>query len=393
MFILLYLLLSLNHTLLPQDTLHVSFVLDMRQPLKQGWLDPANDRVGLRGDLAPLNWGQSSYASDENQDGLYEVTLPFVLKADSAVVAFKIKVDGSDHPDDGWQAGRNHFFTLLKDEDKYITLAWQDQAAPPKPSFSGTIDIIEEFESSPLKSRSIYVYLPPDYHSSESKYPVLYMHDGQNIFDASSAGQEWRMDEWAEQLIAEGTIQPMIIVGIGNTSDRIAEYTPTAQARSSQNIPMGGLGNEYTKLLIQRIKPFIDQRYRTLPDRTHTALGGSSLGGLISMYMGLQHPEMFGQLLVVSPSVWWDDRVIISMVGDMKSTLRPRIWLDAGTAEGPNVVQDTRDLQQALLDKGWKDSELHVQFFEGAGHNERAWSERAGLLLRFVDTGFRSSYE
>lgn len=468
--ILLLLLISFTQSLWSQDTLRVPFILDMREPLREGWLNPENERVGLRGDFYPLSWGKTHYASDVDQDGLYEITIPFVLSTDSTFLAYKIKVDGSNNPDDGWQAGRNHTLKLNRISQTTVKLSWTDQATPPPPSFTGNVQVVQDFDSSPLKSRNLYIYLPPGYKDSGKSYPVLYMHDGQNIFDASEAGQEWRMDEWAESLIADGEIEPMIIVGVGNTSDRILEYTPTEQiwehrltrvesdtsigftgsfldegnlliqfkqAADTQFVmvpdsdewqpifpintitwyqsqsgiffelnpdnnevldhikaykpAMGGEGPLYAAFLLNTVKPYIDLHYRTLPDAAHTAVGGSSLGGLISMHMALEYPDQIGHFLVVSPSVWWDNRIILQQVRSSQASIRPRIWLDAGTDEGPQVVPNTKDLYDQLLNSGWKESDIHYEIFEKAQHTERAWSERAGSMLRFINTGFSSN--
>lgn len=151
--------------------------------------------------------------------------------------------------------------------------------------------------------RDIAVYLPPGYGSTRSvRYPVLYMHDGQNLFDAASAfgGVEWGVDETAERLIAAGRIAPLIVVGICNTPDRLLEYTPVADVRHG-----GGGAESYGRFLIEELKPAIDSTYRTLPDREHTGVAGSSLGGLVSLHLGIAYPEVFSRLGVVSPAVGW----------------------------------------------------------------------------------------
>jgi hypothetical protein len=154
------------------------------------------------------------------------------------------------------------------------------------------------------RPRDVVVYLPPGYDEEPARrYPVLYMHDGQNLFDPETAfvrGQHWRLGEMADMLIAEGRVEPLVIVGVYHTGHgRVHEYTPTKDARIG-----GGEARLYGRLLVEG-SPFIDARYRTDPARERTGLGGSSLGGLVSMFLGLRHADVFGQLAVMSPSVWW----------------------------------------------------------------------------------------
>jgi len=254
---------------------------------------------------------------------------------------------------------------------------------PPRPGMAGEFEIHKGFQSKLLAApRNVIVYLPPGYTGgNRHSYPVLYMQDGQNLFDPATgfAGQEWRLDETLEQLIAAGKIPPLIVVGIYNTgTQRINEYT-------------SGLGDKpplYARMVVEELKPFIDSHYRTLPGPENTGLGGSSLGALISLEIGLKYPQVFGKLAVMSPSVWWDSEVILRELEKFEGAARPRIWLDIGTAEGRNpetTAGDARLLRDALAGKGWKTGG-NLSYFEaeGAAHNERAWSERAGRMLEYL---------
>ncbi len=233
------------------------------------------------------------------------------------------------------------------------------------------------------------VYLPPGYDAQpDARFSVLYLHDGQNVFDGETAyvrGQEWFVDETAENLISHGAIQPLIIVGVYNTgSHRLDEYTPTPDSRLGH----GGKASLYGRMLIEELKPFIDITYRTQKDAAHTALGGSSLGGLVTLFIGLRFPKVFGKLAIMSPSVWWDKRTILYDVRHL--TVKPplKIWLDIGTAEGQKpqrIVGDVRKLRDALIRKGWKEGhDLCYVEAEGAGHNEGAWASRVGSMLAFL---------
>ena len=249
---------------------------------------------------------------------------------------------------------------------------------------SGNIRKHEKFASQHLQSRDVLVYLPPGYDADPTRrYPVLYMHDGQNLFDPATAfGEDWKVDSTAESLIQKGEMEPIIIVGIANTGEkRIDEYTPTKDEKKQQ----GGEADKYGQMLVAELKPFIDRLYRTLPEAANTGLGGSSLGGLISMHLGLTHSQVFGKLAVLSPSVWWDGREIVHEVEALQSKLPLRIWLDAGTKEGPEVTNDARLLRDALVAKGWKlDDDLRYFEAEGGEHNEHAWGARLDIVLKYL---------
>jgi len=443
------------------DTLRAA--LDLRGPIAVGWLAPAAEAVGLRGDLAPLSWGATTTATDPDGDGIYHAAIPFVLPADTVTVSLKIKVDGAAAPNDGWQEGRNHTVRMVRGEGGDLALAWGDVPAPPPSTVTGRVDRIPDVAGAGLAPRDVFVYLPPGYADTDRRYPVLYLHDGQNVFDAAAAGAEWGMDEAAQTLIAAGEIEPMIVVGVANTPSRTDEYTPTprrwrhvlertapptadgplgpltgtfavdddvlviaadddgltadipgeggvqrleaqpggrffhpqagitfgfqdADGRVDRVIatkpPEGGLADRYGELLVETVKPLVDRLYRTRPDAAHTGLGGSSLGGLVSMHLGLRHPDVFGRLLVASPSVWWDDRWILGAVASAPAPGAQRIWLDMGTAEGDGMVAGARALRDALSAAGWTD--IRYVEAEGAAHTERAWAERAPDMLRFL---------
>ena len=234
--------------------------------------------------------------------------------------------------------------------------------------------------------RDVLVYLPPGYEADRRRrYPVLYLHDGQNLFDGATSfipGQEWRVDETAQALILSHAIEPVIIIGIYNTGrERIEEYTPSADPK----FKVGGKADLYGRLIVEELKPFVDSHYRTKRGAADTGLGGSSLGGLVTMYLGLRYPKVFGKLAVVSPSVWWDDYRIIREVQALRAKPHTRIWLDMGTDEGANATDGARLLRDALAGKGWQ-LDRDLKYFEavGAKHSEAAWAERVEPFLRFL---------
>lgn len=247
------------------------------------------------------------------------------------------------------------------------------------------------FERVPFESRSlnavrdVTVYLPPGYDERpDRRYPVLYMHDGQNLFEADRAfipGQHWRLNEAADQAIADRRAEAMILVGIDNGGpERIDEYTPTHDPRKNA----GGRADDQGQMIIEELKPMIDSRFRTQPEGAHTGIGGSSLGGLLSLHLALKHPEVFGRASVMSPSVWWHDRVILNDVDAFPHQTRPRIWLDIGAREGLEALRDARLVRDKLRARGWTDENFHFHEDKRGDHSERAWAGRAKLMLEFL---------
>jgi predicted alpha/beta superfamily hydrolase len=234
--------------------------------------------------------------------------------------------------------------------------------------------------------RRISVYLPPQYANEPSRhFPVFYLHDGQNLFDARTSyipGHTWRAGKTADWLNQANQIQPLILVGIANTGlRRMPEYTPTRDFKMG-----GGEGHRYGQLIVEELMPFIHRTYRTSTGPENTGLGGSSLGGLISLYLGLQCPEVFGRLGVLSPSVWWDQRSILTFVREFDPTRpRPRIWLDIGTAEGQRHVRDSELLSRLLQKQGWRlGVDLAFDKVDGGFHSEDAWADRFDQVLKFL---------
>ena len=250
----------------------------------------------------------------------------------------------------------------------------------------------EEFPSDLLENRRrITVILPPGYDHCAARYPVLYLHDGQNLFEDHEAafGVSWRAQATAEQLTLASRITPVILVGIANTPARLDEYAPYRNERGT-----GGRGDLYSRFVLEEVKPFVDAHYRTLPGRKHTAVGGSSMGGLISLYLAWRYTSAIGQAVVMSPSLWWDEVAILrDLVGEQTWMRKVRFWLDVGTREGrssnrghvPVMVQHARDLVERFDNNGLIPGR-HYYYWEAAGgeHNEAAWAARFDKVLLFL---------
>lgn len=275
-----------------------------------------------------------------------------------------------------------------------VGLLWGGNSAAQLPhTLTGDVRLHANFHSKTLNNdRSVIVYLPPDYKKNKrTRYPVFYMQDGQNLFDGATSyipGQEWRVDETAEALIKSRQIGPLIIVGIYNTGvERVNEYTAAADPKYKA----GGKADLYGRFIVEELKPFIDATYRTKTDAKHTGLGGSSLGGLISLYLGLRYPNVFTRIAVVSPAVWWADNQIVHYTENQTRKPPLYIWLDIGTKEGRDAaeaqrtVDGARLLKTTLEKKGWHQGK-DFKYLEAAGaeHNEKAWAARTAAILEFL---------
>ena len=244
----------------------------------------------------------------------------------------------------------------------------------------------ERFPSRFLRNqRDLIVYLPPCYDDQPSRrFPVLYLQDGQKLFDGATSfipGMDWHIGHTADECIREGRVEPLIIVGIYNAGkQRLSEYTPTRAPRLG-----GGSANRYGKFLLEEVWPFVMRNHRVLDGAANTGIGGSSLGGLVSLYLGLRQPQIFGRIAALSPSVWWNQRTIMRFVEAAPVHPLPRIWLDIGTREGARIVDDVERFRDILLRKGWHMGfDLHYERIEGAEHNEAAWAQRVGPFLEFL---------
>jgi predicted alpha/beta superfamily hydrolase len=273
----------------------------------------------------------------------------------------------------------------------YLIFGEPSRFSMPKDTLTGNIKRHRAFPSKILGNRrDILVYLPRGYRRlSRRCYPVLYLNDGQNVFDAATSfsGVEWGVDETAERLIKENVIEPLIVVAVANTGEkRVDEYTPTRgviDTKAKRKRRSKGLARKYGHFLMDELKPYIDRKYRTNPGAEFTGLGGSSLGGLATLAIGILYPQAFSRLMVMSPSIWWDDFVIYRLVESIEQKPPLKIWLDTGTAE-PGW-EDARGLLDLLIEKGWK-PQKDIQYMEaqGANHSEASWAARVEPALRFL---------
>ena len=328
--------------------------------------------VALRGDGAPLTWS-TGVKLTQAADGSFTYT--FATPPPSRV-EFKPLLD-----DATWSHGPNYAVEPGHTVDVY-------------PHFFATkgkvVKLFNAFHSNALNNdRVVWAYLPPSYDENPgARYPVLYMHDGQNLFDPSLAfgGNEWMVDETLDAAI-EGdgkTVKPIreiIVVGPENDAQRIYEYTPTFDATENG----GGGGDLYLKMLVGELKPAVDGMLRTLPGRDTTGVMGSSLGGLISVYAGIKHPATYGIVGAMSPSTWWDNRVILGDVMQMgPQPARPELlYVDCG--DPGDDSDNTKQLVADYLSLGYVEGQDFFHVYQaGAQHNEVYWAQRLPAALAFL---------
>jgi len=254
--------------------------------------------------------------------------------------------------------------------------------------------VYENFKSEYVKSRNVEVWLPENY-SKEKKYPVLYMHDGQNVFNplTSYTGIDWGADETMDSLISEGKVREAIIVAAWCTDLRFNEYMPNIELSDDQKellkqrTESALLSDSYLKFMVEELKPFIDKNYSTLPDRENTMIMGSSMGGLISFYALCQYPETFGAAGCISTH--WpiaDGAVIKALAEKIPSPNTHRFYFDYGTATLDSLYEPYQIQADSIFaSKGYrKGVNYDSRKFEGAEHNERAWRNRLRIPLTFL---------
>lgn len=358
---------------------------------------PAADTIHVAGDFQGWNPGDPTYALTPEGGNVHTITLEFDA---GTVLLFKF-TRGSWATVEKSPTGEeiaNRVLTVNEDRTYALNVPrWADDSGEVPRTLTG--DVTEHTVPGLLDGRRVWVYLPPGYHDADEDYPVHYMLDGQNVFDVSTSFVgEWEVDETCEALIAAGEMAPVIVVALDNgQGDRLHEYTPTVDPGRGA----GGGAADHFAAILGTLKPWVEANYRVKTGPEHTGFSGSSLGGLMSLYAALHHGDVFGRVGAISPSIWWDGRVILDMV-DARPKPTVRLWVDMGTDEGSTqqndqaYVDDLLLLKSKLIAKGFVENEdLVVYVDEGAQHNEASWARRYDEVLRYLfppdRTGVRSA--
>jgi predicted alpha/beta superfamily hydrolase len=345
---------------------------------------PAGSKVFITGNHEKLGtWNAGAVALEKQADESWSRTVSF---PDGSELEFKI-TRGS------WQTEavnaegivlQNFRLRVVSNETvRIIVENWRDVLHKEvshkiEGQITGTVRYHRQVEGEGIKPRNVVVWLPPSYGKSPKKrYPVLYVHDGQNAFDPATSflGVDWQIDETADRLIREGKLQEIIVVGIWNTEDRREEYSDTVKGRA------------YMRFIVEKLKPFIDREYLTLPEREHTAVMGSSMGGLISFLLVWSYPQVFSQAACLSPAfVYRDVDATLSVESYTGLDKHIRIYMDNGGVGLDDQLQPgCEKMLQALQAKGFRLGE-NLDWYRdpAAEHSERAWSKRVWRPLMFL---------
>ncbi|MBN1425157.1 hypothetical protein JXA88_11430, partial [Candidatus Fermentibacteria bacterium] len=335
---------------------------------------PENAQVYVVGNLSSIgSWRPGATPLFIQADGAWERSFFFPV---GTLLEYKITLGSWDHEalrGDG-SVPDNSMHTVIGDTVlTTVVPAWKEER-PLSGGITGTTHTHPAMRGKGLLPRDIHVWLPPGYDEETVGYPVIYMHDGQQVFDptTSSFGADWRVDEVASELIGMGALPSIIVVAINNTGDRYAEYSDTDK------------GAAYRRFVISTLKPFIDRTYRTLPDREHTAVMGSSMGGLAAFLLVWHHADVFSRAACLSPAFFLDD--LRKTSAGPAPALPVRLYLDNGGIGLEHWLQAGCDRMLEILQrKGMVVGENLIWFQDiEAEHNEEAWAERVWRPLSFM---------
>jgi predicted alpha/beta superfamily hydrolase len=349
-------------------TLHaqVTFILDSIPDYT-----PVGDEIFIVGDFNNWNPGQTEYVLTKNNNDKWSITL--AEQPHGLVILFKFTRGNWETVEKGPDGEEidNRSFSFGNGLTKHLVVHnWAEGGG--ESTAAENVAIIDEAFYMPQldRTRRIWIYLPPGYENTELNYPVMYMHDGQNLFDAqTSFAGEWEVDESLNKLSAEGYQVP-IVVGIDNGGgERIDEYSPWINPQYG-----GGEGEQYIEFIVETLKPFIDENYRTFSDRENTAIMGSSLGGLISHYGTLAHQDIFSKAGIFSPSYWFSDS-LWSFTSDAGKQGAIRFYLMCGGMEEESTVPNMLNMADTLKAMGFTDDKVKTKVVPLGQHNENLWRQ------------------
>ncbi len=337
---------------------------------------PPADTLFIAGDFNGWQPKSLQHKLSKNEDGKWAVTLP--AQAEQTKINFKF-TRGSwatvEKGASGQEIG-NRSFTFGNNKTVDIAIAnWADGGGGGASTAASNVKILSTDFSMPQfnRTRRIWIYLPPDYETSGIRYPVLYMHDGQNLFDVRTAySGEWSVDETLNTLAASGKRVP-IVVGVDNGGgNRIGEYTPWKNTQYG-----GGDGEKYMQFIVETLKPHIDKIFRTLPDRENTGIMGSSLGGLISHYGALKYQSVFSKAGLFSPAYWFSDS-IWEFVRNNGKQHNMKIFQLCGSNESSSMVSNMQRMNDVLAENGFNKDMVFNKVVQGGQHNEALWRSSFG---------------
>lgn len=339
---------------------------------------PENATIYISGDFEGWTGGQEPYKLSKNKN-TYFITLP----KQSTTIHFKFTQGSWNSVETDLEGNdlnnRTYTFTSKTDTVKAEILNWANTTIKKSTATENVSVLSEKFYIPQLdRNRKIWIYLPPGYDESDKHYPVMYMHDGQNLFDSSlSFSGEWEVDETLNKLYQEKGMA-MIVIGIDNGGNkRLDEYSPWKNEKYG-----GGEGEAYVDFIVNDLKPYVDKNYKTIANKNQTAIMGSSMGGLISYYAALKAPDVFGKIGVFSPAFWFSNEsfTYAKTNGNIKDT---KMYLLAGDKEGEKVaideinqtVKGINDMVKILKQEGFTPDNITTKVVPDGLHNEKMWRE------------------
>ena len=334
---------------------------------------PMGDDIYVTGDFQNWNPSDANYILEEVDIGTYQIT----INPPVGEIEFKFTRGGWDtvegNANGGFLPNRTYTYNGSPATLNLDILSWEDLGGTGASTAADNVYLLDDdfFMPQLNRSRRIWIYLPPDYESSNKYYPVLYMHDGQNLFDdQNSFSGEWEVDESLNELFEQGN-HGAIVVGIDNGGTlRIDEYSPWYNDDYNE----GGEGEQYINFIAETLKPHIDANYRTLMEPEHTVLFGSSLGGLISQYGLMERQDVFGKAGIFSPAFWFNPEVFDHSENTPKDGFK-KIYMLAGIPEdNGSVVADVNQMEIALFNNGFTDEEFNKAFHTDGQHSEWYWA-------------------
>lgn len=369
--IVICLVVYLSLPVFSQDSVHITIkvIAENIEPEENIFISGNQFKLG--------NWQPGAVSLNKINDSTWMNSFSFIKGEELEFKFTKGKWDNEALNADGTVPANNSLTVNYDSTLSFRISNWKDGSIVSiKGQITGKVEYIRDVTYSGLEPRDIIIWLPPSYDSLQSKtYPVLYMHDGQNVFDplTSSFQVDWQLDETADSLIMAGDIEEIIIVGIYNTFNRYAEYSPN------------DTGYLYMKFIVEELKPMIDKNYRTKPGREYTATGGASMGGLISFMLAWEHYETFSMAACLSPAFLYRNFDYVRTVSGFEGDKKPiKLYIDNGGVALENVLQPGIDMMlEALSEKGFIQGADLIWFKdENAVHSENAWAERSWRFLK-----------
>ncbi|MFO7617971.1 MAG: alpha/beta hydrolase-fold protein, partial [Bacteroidales bacterium] len=346
---------------------------------------PQGDLIYIAGDFNGWNPASPEYALARNREDLWFITLP--ARAAGTQIQYKFTRGGWDKVEKGPNGEEiaNRRYTFGGADTVRLTVHnWADRSGGATTAAKNVIKLTPDVFMPQLnRTRRVWVYLPPGYDESDRDYPVLYMQDGQNVFDAyTSFAGEWMVDENLNELAESGKEVPIVVAVDNGGTRRINEYSPWVNPTYG-----GGEGGLYIEFIANNLKPLIDSTFRTRPGPESTGIMGSSMGGLISFFGAMERPDIFGKAGVFSPSYWFSDS-LWTFAREAGRQHPIRMYQLVGTGEGSSTVSRVLQMRDTLLFIGFPPDEVKTEVVEGGQHNEQFWRSqfRAAFLWLFPET-------